>query len=301
MVAPVVDGPVGALTAARRDVVVEARVVERVSVRLVIAVSSPFAAIVFTIETVSERVLTAEKGVREDAVAAGMGEGCVGAVLFMQSREPRAARVILVFAISREDVFVEAAELLDSDGIDGETGVSNAGLAVIEALVETGAGDDVSIAAGCGFFSQPAEIARRERDVIVGDDDNVSTRGIRGQHAIIPASRDAAIDAEGMVDNQRVLRDAGAGLGDLRIAGVQEEMTLDGVGTGGRRRLKHACGACGRTIRDGDDGDLHRTRITISQQGRKEGNRDRDECASYLCHCAFAPAFRRARLALAAA
>jgi len=131
--------------------------------------------------------------------------------------------------------------------------------------VKAGTTDDVSIAECRRFFGEFTEIPGGEGDVVVGDDDNVGVGMVGDEHSFVPAFGYATIYAVGMVDDQRTLRDAGAGLGDLRIAGMQEEMTLDGVTIGGTAGLKHAGGACGRTVGDGDDGDLHLTRITISQ------------------------------------
>ena len=64
MVAPVIDRPIRALAAARSNVIVEPWVIERVVVRFMIAVSTPFAAVVFAIESVSEGVLAAEDAIR---------------------------------------------------------------------------------------------------------------------------------------------------------------------------------------------------------------------------------------------
>lgn len=256
MIASVVDRSVRALAAARGNVEVESWVIERVVVRFTIAVSTPFAAVVFAIESVSEGVLAAEDAVRQNTVTAGMGDICVGTILLVQPGKSCPARVVLVFAIGGKDILVEASKLLDGDGVDGKAGVSDAGLALIEALMETGAAHDVSIAAGCGFFGELAEVAGSERDIVVGNDDHIRVSGIGGKHAFVPASRDAAIDAVWIVGDQRALRHADAGLGELRISRVQKEMTLDRVAIG-TRGLEHAGGACGRAVDDRDDGDFH--------------------------------------------
>jgi hypothetical protein len=256
MIASVVDRSIRALAAARSNVAVESWIIERVVVRFMIAVSPPFATVVFAIESVSERVLAAEDAIRQNAVAPGMRDICVGTILLVQPGKSCPARVVLVFAIGRKNILVEASKLLDSDGVDGKARVSDAALALIEALVKARAAHDVSIATGRGFFGELAEVAGSERDVVVGNDDNIRVSGIGGKHAFVPASRYATIDAVWVVGDQRALRDADAGLGKLRISRVQKEVTLDGVAIG-TRGLEHAGGACGRAIDDRDDGDFH--------------------------------------------
>jgi len=85
VIAAIVSGSVRVLAAARSNVEVESRVIEWKAVGFVIAVSTPFAAIVFAIEPVSERVLAAEHVIEQDAVAAGVGEIRVGAILLVES------------------------------------------------------------------------------------------------------------------------------------------------------------------------------------------------------------------------
>jgi len=139
-----------------------------------------------------------------------MGDICVGTILLVQPRKSRPARVVLVLTIGGKDILVEASKLLDGDGIDGKSGVSDAGLALIEALMEASAAHDVSIAAARRFFGELAEVAGNERDIVVGNDDNIRASGVGGKHAFVPASRYATIDAVGIVGHQRALRHADA-------------------------------------------------------------------------------------------
>src|SRR5271165_3184846 len=136
-----------------------------------------------------------------------MGEHRVRAVLLVQASKTRPASVVLIFAIGGEDVFVEASQLFNGNGIDREAGVSNAWLPPVEALMKAGATDDVSISAGSGLFGDLAEVAGGEGDVVVGDDDHVCLSRIGSQHAFIPALAYTTVASVRVVDYRRILGD----------------------------------------------------------------------------------------------
>src|SRR5208282_3411532 len=60
VVAPVIGRPIGSLPAARGNMVAQSRIVERVIEYLTTTVSTPLAAVIVKISTVSDRVLAAQ-------------------------------------------------------------------------------------------------------------------------------------------------------------------------------------------------------------------------------------------------
>src|SRR5271165_2694976 len=136
-----------------------------------------------------------------------MGEHRVRAVLLVQASKTRPASVVLIFAIGGEDIFVEASQLFNGNGIDGETGVSNAWLPPVEALMKAGATDDVSIPAGSGLFGDPVDIAWGKCNVVVRDHHHVGLPLIGRQHAFVPTLTYAAVASVGVVDYRRILGD----------------------------------------------------------------------------------------------
>src|SRR5205085_1350845 len=115
------------------------------------------------------------------------------AVLLRESGERSAARVVLILAVGREEVLVEAADGLDRDRVDREEGVAVAREEAAEPLVRAGARDDVALATTHGLRGDAVEVAPRgagrvdeplrpER-LVVGDDDEAQPEPAHGSRS----------------------------------------------------------------------------------------------------------------------
>src|ERR1017187_2313396 len=130
------ERPVRRLPAFRRDAIAQPGIAKRLSESFLPAQPSPFAQVILHVPSLGNAVLRAQLRAAVDRVAASMRDHGVAAILFLKTGQPRPVRVVLILAIAGKEVFVEASDPFEGDGIDRETRISMAGQLPVEPPVK---------------------------------------------------------------------------------------------------------------------------------------------------------------------